>query len=196
MVSELPAPTRTVTQQNLSSLDELLETEDYALRLPDLDHPFTTLPDFDLKSLDDLPLRELRAAVVAGRRALFERPRPENPYYVVEATAPEVVSWALQNHYRPSWLLSFHYHGETFNASRAELPPVSHRGMTFQTHVRGYQRDDGLIELQPHYEPCGMTHPTAHLDGDGFDVEHALDVVAADLDAAGVSFDTVRPDSE
>lgn len=112
--------------------------------------------------LATLPWRALRRTVYALRRQYFTVPRPDREPFVVTETVDAVRDQLASQSYNPNWTLSYRYYDEDLNARRYYHDPeraYPHR----QLHIRGFEADDGTVELIAHEEPAPEHHPRAHL---------------------------------
>ena len=113
--------------------------------------------------LTTLPWRALRRLFYRVRKHVFTVRRPRTPTFVPSNTTLEDIRSRLgEDSYQPGWPLSYHYYGEDLNARRYYLAPTAeypHR----QLHVRGFELQDGSVELMAHDEPAPIHHPRAHL---------------------------------
>lgn len=115
--------------------------------------------------LRTLPWRAFRALVYRLRRHLFTTPAPAAETLVTVGDSLETVAARLgQQSYELQWPLSYHYRGEDLNARRYYYDPdreYPHR----QLHIRGWERDDGAVDLYAHEEASAVHHPRRHLSG-------------------------------
>jgi len=141
-----------------------------------------------------LPWTAWRKAAGEARQRFFSKSRPQRPYFAVDAPLAEVGTHLLTHYFRPSWDISYHYHGEAYNAARAVPGPYGHGDLVFQTHVRGYPGEGDGVELQAHSEPCPLSHPKEHILGTGFDYERGMADLNGALKLADFSFARRHPD--
>lgn len=115
--------------------------------------------------LRTLPWRALRVLIYRLRRHLFTTSAPAADDLVTVDESLETVATRIgRQSYELQWPLSFHYRGEDLNARRYYYDPsreYPHR----QLHIRGWERDDGSVDLYAHEEASAIHHPRRHLSG-------------------------------
>lgn len=129
-------------------------------------------------SLSRLPWRALRRLLYEGRKTYFTVEKPDAESFTVERSLEGIKTVLGDKSYNPRWALSYHYYGESYNARMYYLDPsreYPHR----QVHVRGFENEDGAVELMCHEEPAPEHHPRAHLRED--DMQPANQWVAESL---------------
>lgn len=112
--------------------------------------------------LSRLPWRAFRRLLFELRKTFFSVEKPDGPSFTVDRTLRDIKTTLGDNSYNPAWPLSYHYHGEDYNARMYYFDPERvhpHR----QVHVRGFKQDNGGVELVAHEEPAPEHHPKAHL---------------------------------
>lgn len=144
----------------------------------------------------DLPWGRLRRAYRFLRRLFFSAPEPtDRPSIITEASLDELRDVLGQRSFAPNWEYSFHKRGEDLNLARIELwsdhdhvdgnsDPI----IWWQTHIRGWKREGGHVELRAHWEPEPTEYPQAHLDGAGHDIQRAMDDLRVILDEEGIEY--------
>lgn len=105
----------------------------------------------------------------------------------------EAVTAALgRQYFAPNWEFSYHERGENLNLARIEYDPREshdHEYLWWQTHVRGWEQDDGSVRLRPHYELEPTEYDQDHVKGIGLDVPAGVENVAQALDNEGVPYE-------
>jgi len=134
----------------------------------------------------DLPWNAFRSAYRWMRRTLFTKERhDERPHFVVDADLDELRELFGARSYAPNWEFSYNYRGEDLNLARVFYDP--NRGpdgvVWWQYHVRGWVRDDGLVELAGHVEAEPTEHPKPHLRGESWATGEAIDEFGRVLDS-------------
>lgn len=112
--------------------------------------------------LSTLPWRAYRRLFYTLRKRFFTVPRPRKPSFTPREDLEAIRTRLGKESFEPGWPLSYRYHGEDLNARRYFYDPsreLPHR----QLHIRGFQLDDGSVELIAHEEPAPKHHPRAHL---------------------------------
>ncbi|MDL0127087.1 hypothetical protein [Halobacterium salinarum] len=112
--------------------------------------------------LSTLPWRGLRRLFYRARKHFFTVRRPKQPSFTPVDPIDAVRDRLGRESYQPGWPLSYHYYGEDLNARRYVFDPDAehpHR----QLHIRGFELDNGSVELIAHEEPDPIMHPRAHL---------------------------------
>jgi hypothetical protein len=139
-----------------------------------------------IRNAFDVPLRSLKRSVWWLRKTFFSRPPTPAPALVVDRSVAETTRLLGERYFEPGWEFSYHYHDEVLNLRRVEYRDRSPY-VWWQTHVRGYERDDGLV-LAAHVETEPTEHPDAHLAAVGLDTDAGTAALAAVLDDAGVDY--------
>jgi hypothetical protein len=139
-----------------------------------------------VRNVLDVPLRSLKRSVWWFRKTFFSKPPTPAPALVVDRSVDEMTRLLGRRYFEPGWEFSYHYHEEVLNLRRIEYRDRDPYHW-WQTHVRGYDRDDGLA-LAAHVETEPTEHPDAHVDGVGLDTEEGTEVLASVLDEAGVDY--------
>lgn len=153
----------------------------------------------DRQRLHNLPsgvLSQLVPAIWWIRKSFFSKPKPENPAVLVDRPLDEVIELLGRNYFEPGWEFSYSYSDEILNLRRVEYAPGILPGCKwFQVHIRGYEHDDGRIELAAHFETEPTEHPNEHVNGIGIDIDHGNAALMALLDDLGVTYEYVEPAS-
>ncbi len=116
-------------------------------------------------TLSRLPWRAFRRLVFEFRRTFFTVAKPDKPSFTVDMRLDTVRATLGNQSYNPAWPLSYNYHGEDYNA-RHYYYDVGREYPHRQIHVRGFEREDGAVEVMAHEEPAPEHHPKAHLRED------------------------------
>ena len=140
-----------------------------------------------------VPFGAVRFAYREFRKALFTASRPSGEYLVVSSSIEDVERGLGEQSYAPNWEFSYYERGEVLNLARV----VYERGeagsetrVWWQTHVRGWNGDDGRLELHGHWELEPTESGNAHIDGVGFDFERGMANLETALDEAGIEYET------
>jgi len=148
-----------------------------------------------------LPWGRLRRWYRLVRRTLFSAPEPDRPAVQTDASLRELRRALGQQSFAPNWEYSYHKRGEDLNLARVVYgrhPVRAGTGLDWwQTHVRGWKREDGTVDLRAHWEPEPTEHPKAHLDGVGHSIDGGMQKLREAFDEAGIPYteDTADPDS-
>ena len=112
--------------------------------------------------LSRLPWRAFRRLVLELRKTFFTVRKSDAPSFTVDKSLSTIRATLGDKSYCPSWSLSYRYAGEDYNARHYYYDPgrrYPHR----QIHVRGFEQEDGTVELMAHEEPAPEYHPRVHL---------------------------------
>lgn len=126
------------------------------------------------------------------RRALASSEEHGGHAVVVSAGVEDVTAALGRHYFAPNWEFSYHERGEALNLARVEYDRREvhdHEYRWWQTHVRGWEQDDGSVRLRPHYELEPTEYDQDHIDGIGLDVPAGVENVVAALDAEGVAYE-------
>lgn len=112
---------------------------------------------------------------------------------LVVAEPIEDVEAALgRQYFGPNWEFSYNKRGENMNLARIEYRRREvrhHEYVWWQTHVRGWEQDDGSVRLRPHYELEPTENDQDHIDGIGLDIQRGVENVARALDDEGLAYE-------
>ena len=144
-----------------------------------------------MNQIKNLPWVAIRDAGFICRRILASKERPDRKHLLVDAPIDELDVLFAENHYRSSWFISYHYHGEDKNLSRSEY----HHGEfeNLQHHIRLFDREDDRTELFSHVEVCPIEHPREHLNGAMHSVDEGIGMVRDQLDAKKITYEVINP---
>lgn len=110
----------------------------------------------------DIPWRTFRRSVYEFRKHFFTKEKPDVPTLMVEHSVETVSGEFGMEFLNPKWPLSYRYYGEDYNARRYfydKSKEYPHR----QLHIRGFEKENGKLELMAHVESAPEHHPKAHL---------------------------------
>jgi hypothetical protein len=126
------------------------------------------------------------------RRAVASSEEHGGPALVVPASVETLIAALGHQYFAPNWELSYHERGEDLNLARVEYDHRrvrDHEYEWWQTHVRGWEQDDGSVRLRPHYELEPTEYDQDHINGIGLDIEVGVDNVARALDEEGIGYE-------
>jgi hypothetical protein len=119
-------------------------------------------------NIQELPWRTIRRLMYEMREHFFTHEKPDAPTVTVGASVEEISGRLGIEFLNPKWPLSYHYYGEDYNARRYfydESKEYPHR----QLHIRGFEQENGKLELMAHTEPAPEHHPKIHLSNEEVD---------------------------
>lgn len=122
------------------------------------------------------------------REHLFAREKPDSPSVMVAHSVQEVSGRLGVEFLNPKWPLSYHYYGEDYNARRYfydESKEYPHR----QLHIRGFEKENGKLELIAHTEPAPEHHPKIHLSNEEVNWEKGTFGLKKLLQNAGLDYE-------
>jgi len=141
-----------------------------------------------------------RHALWDGLRALYRKFRQlvatseehSGPALVAHESIEDVTAALGRQYFAPNWEFSYNKRGEEMNLARVEYEPEvvqNHEYVWWQTHVRGWEQDDGSVRLRSHYELEPTEYDQDHIDGVGIDVLAGTETTARVLDDEGLSYE-------
>jgi hypothetical protein len=131
----------------------------------------------------------LRTLYRGLRRTVATAEEHDGPALVVAAAVEELTAALGHRYFAPNWGFSYNKRGEDLNLARVVYDRREVRGheyLWWQTHVRGWTREDGSVRLRAHYELEPTEYDQDHIDAIGLDVDAGLENVAGALAAEGV----------
>lgn len=140
------------------------------------------------------PWHTVQRAYSRFRSRFFTVDRPPEKYFRVDATKNEIEyefgirSWA------PNWEFSYNKRGERINLARVVYEPRKINGEEYtwwQAHVRGWQMPNGRFDLGGHWETEPTEHPTAHLNGVGWDRNRGMENIKTVLDTSDLEYEEI-----
>jgi hypothetical protein len=139
-------------------------------------------------------LRSIKRGFNYVRTEYFTRAMPEWRYDMkVEATVDELEAAFGNAHFTNSWEISWHYKGEDLNMRRPKRYDDEYEW--YQTHVRVFEREDGLCEIELHEDLEPTEYPYLHLhpptDGSQSN-RRAFNDVARILENNSVEYEDIR----
>ena len=143
-----------------------------------------------------LPSDAIRFLVRELRKRFFAGNPPSGRHFLVDASLDGIEAALGRQSYAPNWEFSYYKRGEVLNLARVvheERTVDGRRYEWWQTHVRGWNRPDG-IALHGHWELEPTEHANDHLDGVGFDSERGLSNLQAALEQSALSYAEVEID--
>lgn len=122
------------------------------------------------------------------RKRYFTMPKPDGPFVLLDMPPEEVRMILGRRSYAPNWEFSYNKRGEVLNLAQVVYHEDSdyEHIVWWQTHVRGWQNDDGMMELSAHWEPEPTENGAAHLDGVGFDHDRGMDNLRTALEKSAI----------
>lgn len=132
------------------------------------------------------------------RTRFFSVPRPEHEILVVDIK-PDPLRQTLggdPHNFEPGRWLSYEYQHECVNLRQPvridepEYPDLVWR----QLHVRGFEREDGRLDLDAHFEPSPQEHPKAHIQQTALSVHWGRTRLARILDDVGIDYEREQYD--
>jgi len=104
-----------------------------------------------------------------------------------DATLDEVRRALGARHFTNSWELSYRYEGEDLNMRRPEYKDDEYEW--YQLHVRGFEREDGGVDLTAHMELEPTAHPYKHIAEEQFSLNAGVHMLGSVLDDAGIEYE-------
>lgn len=98
-----------------------------------------------------------------------------------------------RNYFTNSWELSYSYYGEDLNMRRPEYNESDLERPWYQTHVRGFEQEDGSLKLLAHYEYEPTEYPEEHLHNENLSVKAGIYELKRILDSSNVEYREVSP---
>jgi len=142
-----------------------------------------------IRKLDPRHWRYIRRTFNAIRLSLFSKdPRPSQ--VSVDASIEEVRAALGRRHFTNAWELSYHYNGEDLNMRRPEYVDDDYNW--YQLHIRGFERDDGGVDLHAHFELEPTAHPYGHIEGTNFNISRGAEMLVDILDEEGFEYEDLR----
>lgn len=129
------------------------------------------------------------------RRAIATSEEHSGRALVVPETVEDVMGALGGQYFAPNWEFSYYERGEDLNLARVEYESreiANHEYVWWQTHVRGWEQDDGSVRLRPHYELEPTEYDQDHINGIGLDVPAGVEKVASVLDEVGMSYEDIE----
>lgn len=144
--------------------------------------------DWHSMNIRDIPWRFVRRTGYEMREHFFAREKPDSPSVMVAHSVQEVSGRLGVEFLNPKWPLSYHYYGEDYNARRYfydESKEYPHR----QLHIRGFEKENGKLELIAHTEPAPEHHPKIHLSNEEVNWEKGTFGLKKLLQNAGLDYE-------
>lgn len=137
--------------------------------------------------LRKVPWHTIRQVYRSVRQQFFTVPEPTTPALVVDVGPTRVEDAFGQRSFAPNWEFSYNYRGEDINLARVERVPHKPHGVAWwQTHLRGWEQEDGTLRLRAHWEPEPTEHPIPHLSETGFSWPMGTEVIRKEAREAGL----------
>lgn len=111
---------------------------------------------------------------------------------VVPGTVEDVTAALGHQYFSPNWEFSYYERGEDLNLARIEYESREvhdHEYVWWQTHVRGWEQEDGSLRLRAHYELEPTEYDQDHINGVGVDIPAGVETVARALDTEQMPYE-------
>ncbi len=134
-------------------------------------------------------LRDLYRSV---RRVVASAGEHSGRAVVVPETTESVTAALGRQSFAPNWKFSYYERGEDLNLARVEYDPREIHGHEYrwwQTHVRGWEQDDGSVRLRAHYELEPTEYDQDHINGIGTDVPAGVENLTKALDDKSIPYE-------
>ena len=107
----------------------------------------------------------------------------------LKCTVGELREVLGERHFTNAWELSYQYEGEDLNMRR---PLYKHDEYNwYQLHVRGFETEDGYVEVHAHIELEPTEHPYEHISETNFNTEDGKRRLQSVLDGAGITYTAI-----
>jgi len=126
-------------------------------------------------------------------RSTVFRTKKHDVHLEADASLEEVRSVLGDAHFTNNWEFSY-YQGEDLNMRRPRRKNDKHEW--YQTHVRGYERENGTVGLSCHTELEPSEYPKGHLNTVNYDLKEGTQIVREVLENADIEVTDLRRQSE
>lgn len=144
-----------------------------------------------IKNLPEWLFRDFKSAFDWFRVAVFTKKVKERDIAVhADASLDDLRGVFGDAYFTNAWELSYNYKGEDLNMRRPLRKDDKYEW--YQTHVRGFEQEDGTVKLEIHEDLEPTEHPYYHLHPPkdaNLSEQNAIEDVSAVLDDAGISYD-------